>query len=108
LGIGNWVFGRLGLGLGIGVKDWDWDWELGIGFFDGLGISTEKGSMRLKHKCVHIFVYAYYAFSHPSCFPSFFVCGFLSFSFSYNKATGLFFKRTHTYILNFLFTLIIL
>jgi hypothetical protein len=40
LGIGNWVFGRLGLGLGIGVKDWDWDWELGIGFFDGLGSSS--------------------------------------------------------------------
>jgi hypothetical protein len=36
IGIGNWVFGRLGLGSG--VKDWDWD--LGIGFFEGLGSSS--------------------------------------------------------------------
>jgi hypothetical protein len=48
LGIGNWVFCRLG--LGIGVKDWDWDWELGIGFFDGLGISTKYSTF-----CIDLF-----------------------------------------------------
>jgi hypothetical protein len=66
IGIGNWVFGRLGLGLGIGVKDWDW--ELGIGFFDGLGISNAyiiHTAIILMH-FVTINIRAFLSLSQPS------------------------------------------